>query len=75
MINKHDIVDVLRNESFKEIIDNIIQSHIDIIINSDSDEDDKREAAYTRIRVTQELMAYLQSVVDSQKIEDARWKI
>lgn len=75
MINKHDIVDILRNESFKEIIDNIIQSHIDIIINSDSDEDDKREAAYTRIRVTQELMAYLQSVVDSQKIEDARWKI
>jgi len=75
MISKQDISDILRNESFKEIIDNIINSHINIIINSDSDEDDKREQAYTRIRVTQELLAHLQSIVDSQKIEDAKWKI
>ena len=75
MISKQDIADILKNESFKEVMDNIIQDHLNVITYSNDDEADLRERAYQRIKTTKELLAHLQSIVDSSKIEDARWKI
>ena len=75
MISKQDIADILKNESFNEVIDSIIQEHLNVITYSNDDEVDLRERAYQRIKTTKELLAHLQSIVDSSKIEDARWKI
>ena len=75
MISKQAIADILKDESFKEIMDNIIQDHLNVITYSNDDEVDLRERAYQRIKTTKELLAHLQSIVDSSKIEDARWKI
>ena len=75
MISKQDIADILKNESFNEAIDSIIEEHLNVITYSNDDEVDLRERAYQRIKTTKELLAHLQSIVDSSKIEDARWKI
>ncbi len=75
MIRKQEIADILKNESFQEVIDTIIQDHLNVITYSNDDEVDVRERAYQRIKTTKELLAHLQSIVDSNKIEDARWKI
>ena len=75
MISKQAIAEILNDESFKEVMDNIIQDHLNVITYSNDDEVDLRERAYQRIKTTKELLAHLQSIVDSSKIEDARWKI
>jgi len=75
MIRKQEIADILKNESFQEVIDTIIQDHLNVITYSNDDEAEVRERAYQRIKTTKELLAHLQSIVDSSKIEDARWKI
>jgi len=75
MISKQAIAEILNDESFKEVMDNIIQDHINVITYSNDDEVELRERAYQRIKTTKELLAHLQSIVDSSKIEDARWKI
>ena len=75
MISKQAIADILKDESFKEVMDNIIQDHLNVITYSNDDEVEIRERAYQRIKTTKELLAHLQSIVDSSKIEDARWKI
>ena len=75
MISKQDIADILKNESFNEVIDSIIEEHLNVITYSNDNEVEIRERAYQRIKTTKELLAHLQSIVDSSKIEDARWKI
>ena len=75
MISKQDIADILKNESFNEVIDSIIEEHLNVITYYNDDEVEIRERAYQRIKTTKELLAHLQSIVDSSKIEDARWKI
>jgi ketopantoate reductase len=75
MISKQAIAEILNDESFKEVMDNIIQDHLNVITYSNDDEVELRERAYQRIKTTKELLAHLQSIVDSSKIEDARWKI
>ena len=75
MISKQAIAEILKDESFNEVIDTIIQDHLNVITYSNDDEVDIRERAYQRIKTTKELLAHLQSIVDSSKIEDARWKI
>ena len=75
MISKQAIAEILNDESFKEVMDKIIQDHLNVITYSNDDEVELRERAYQRIKTTKELLAHLQSIVDSSKIEDARWKI
>ena len=75
MISKQAIAEILNDESFKEVMDNIIQDHLNVITYSADNEVELRERAYQRIKTTKELLAHLQSIVDSSKIEDARWKI
>ena len=38
MISKQDIADILKNESFQEVIDTIIQDHLNVITYSNDDE-------------------------------------
>lgn len=75
MINKDKLREILNDETFQNVIEDIIQSHMQAIIYSADNDNFLREKAYTRIRTTKELVDHMQSIVDSTKIEDAKWKL
>ena len=75
MINKSKLKEILQDETFQNVVDSIIQSHTQIIMYSNDEEKELREKAYQRIKTTKELVDHMQSIVDSTKIEDAKWKL
>lgn len=75
MINKSKLREILQDETFQNVVDSIIQSHTQIIMYSNDEEKELREKAYQRIKTTKELVDHMQSIVDSSKIEDAKWKL
>ena len=75
MINAQGIANILNDDSFKEAMNDIIKSHMDMLINSDVDDKVAREICYMRITTVNEIMAHLQSIADGKKIQDKKWKI
>ena len=75
MIKSEAINNILRDDSFKEAMDDLIKMHLDMLINSDVDEERAREICYLRITTINEIMAHLQSIADDKKINDNKWKI
>ena len=75
MINKDKLREILSEDTFMNVVEDVIQSHMQIIIYSNDDEKELREKAYQRIKTTKELVDHMQSIVDSTKIEDAKWKL
>lgn len=75
MVNKEKLREILSEDTFMNVIEDVIQSHMQIIIYSNDDEHELRERAYQRIKTTKELVDHMQSIVDSTKIEDAKWKL
>ena len=75
MVNKEKLREILSEDTFMNVIEDVIQSHMQIIIYSNDDEKELREKAYQRIKTTKELVDHMQSIVDSTKIEDAKWKL
>ena len=75
MVSRDKLREILNDETFKNVVNEVIQTHIQAIIHSTDKDTYLREVAYTRIKVTQELLAHMQSIVDSTKIEDAKWKL
>ena len=75
MVKHEAISNILRDDSFKEAIDDLIKMHLDMLINSDVDEKQAREICYMRITTINEIMAHLQSIADDKKINDNKWKL
>ena len=75
MVKEDSIANILQDDSFKEAMDDLIKMHLDMIINSDVDEERAREICYMRITTINEIMAHLQSIADGKKINDNKWKI
>ena len=73
MINAQDIANIINDDSFKEAMNDIIKSHMDMLINSDVDDKVAREICYMRITTVNEIMAHLQGIADGKKIEDNKW--
>ena len=73
MINAEGIANILNDDSFKEAMNDIIKSHMDMLINSDVDDKVAREICYMRITTVNEIMAHLQGIADGKKIEDNKW--
>jgi len=73
MINADGIANILNDDSFKEAMNDIIKSHMDMLINSDVDDKVAREICYMRITTVNEIMAHLQGIADGKKIEDNKW--
>ena len=73
MINAQGIANILNDDSFKEAMNDIIKSHMDMLINSDVDDKVAREICYMRITTVNEIMAHLQGIADGNKIEDNKW--
>ncbi len=75
MINPEGIANILNDDSFKEAMDDLIKTHLDMLIHSDVDDKTAREICYMRITTVNEIMAHLQSIADGKKIEDNKWEI
>ena len=73
MINADGIANILNDDSFKEAMNDIIKTHMDMLINSDVDDKVAREICYMRITTVNEIMAHLQGIADGKKIEDNKW--
>ena len=69
------IANILQDDSFKEAMDGLVKTHLDMLINSDVDDKLAREICYMRITTINEIMAHLQSIADGKKIKDKQWKI
>jgi hypothetical protein len=75
MIKEESIANILHDDSFIEAMQELKQMHIDMLINSDVDEDKSREICYMRITTINEILAHLQSIADGKKLNDNKWKI
>ena len=75
MIKEESIANILQDDSFIEAMQELKQMHIDMLINSDVDEDKSREICYMRITTINEILAHLQSIADGKKLNDNKWKI
>ena len=75
MIQSSAIANILNDDSFIEAMEELKQMHIDMLINSDVDEDKSREICYMRITTINEILAHLQSIADGKKLNDNKWKI
>ena len=75
MIKSEAIKNILQDDSFTEALDQLVKTHLDMLINSDVDDKLARERCYMRITTINEIMAHLQSIADDKKINDNKWKI
>ena len=75
MINADGIANIINDDSFKEARNDIIKTHMDMLINSDVDDKVAREICYMRITTVNEIMAHLQSIADGKKIDENKWEI
>ena len=75
MIKSEAIANIIQDDSFKNAMDDLIKTHLDMLINSDVDDKLAREICYMRITTINEIMAHLQSIADDKKINDNKWKI
>ena len=75
MINPEGIANIINDDSFKEAMDELIKTHINMLIHSDVADKVAREICYMRITTVNEIMAHLQGIADGKKIEDNKWEI
>jgi hypothetical protein len=66
---------LLQSEELHIEIGEMKKELMDLIINSDDDEPEVREAAYMRIKVINELMARFESIAKDDEIKSKAWKI
>ena len=75
MINADGIANIINDDSFKEAMNDIIKTHMDMLINSAVDDKVAREICNMRITTVNEIMAHLQSIADGKKIDENKWEI
>jgi len=66
---------LLQSQELLDEVDEMKQELMDMIVNSDDDEKEVREAAYMRIKVINELMSRFESISKDDEIKDRAWKI
>jgi len=74
-IIESSIRNIINDDSFKTAMNDIIQLHTEMILNSDIEDKEVREIAYIKIKVVNEVLSHLQSIADGDKINKAKWNI
>lgn len=74
-IIESSIRNIINDDSFKTAMNEIIQLHTDMILNSDIEDKEVREIAYIKVKVVNEILSHLQSIADGDKIKKAKWNI
>lgn len=74
-MNIKNIQNILNDDDFKEVLQSIINSHMQLIINSDYSDKEVREQAYQKIAAVNELIGTLEAIAAGQSIDENRFKI
>ena len=74
-IIESSIRNIINDDSFKSAMNDIIQLHTEMILNSDIEDKEVREIAYIKVKVVNEILSHLRSIADGDKIKKAKWNI
>ena len=66
---------LLADDFFKEVIDNLKKDQISVIINTSAEESDKREDAYRHIKTVELIIGHLEGIASETLIKEKKWKI
>ena len=75
MTRQEAIRNILQDEEFKKVIEELRENQLNRIIYSNEDDAKEREQAYVRVKTIDELMGYLESIAKDSEIKDKAWKI
>ena len=74
-MNIQNIQNILNDDDFKEVLQSIIDVHMQTIINSNYSESEVREQTYHKIAAVNELIGTLEAIAAGQTIDKNRFKI
>lgn len=66
---------LLNDDFFKKVMNDLKNQQISVIINTNRDEVDEREAAYNHIKTLDLVLGHLQGIAAETKIQEKKWKI
>lgn len=66
---------LLADDFFKEVIDNLKKEQISVIINTSVEECDRREEAYRHIKTIELITGHLEGLASESLIKEKKWKI
>ena len=66
---------LLNDDFFKEVIDNLKKEQISVIINTSADELGRREDAYRHIKSIELITGHLEGLASETVIKEKKWKI
>ena len=66
---------LLDDDFFKEVLNNLKNEQIGVIINTSAEESDKREDAYRHIKTIELITGHLEGLASETVIKEKKWKI
>lgn len=66
---------LLEDDFFKKVIDDLKNQQIGAILNTNSDGIDEREDAYRTIKTIDLIVGHLQSIAAEKQIREKKWRI
>jgi hypothetical protein len=66
---------LLNDDFFKKVIDDLKNQQISVIINTNRGEVEERESAYSHIKTLDLFLGHLQGIAAETKIQEKKWKI
>jgi hypothetical protein len=66
---------LLKDDFFKKVIDDLKNQHISAILSTNADGIDEREDAYRTIKTIDLIVGHLQSIAAEKQIREKKWKI
>ena len=66
---------LLVDDFFIEVMNDLKNQQISVIINTNRDEAEQREAAYSHIKTLDLFLGHLQGLAAETKIQEKKWKI
>jgi hypothetical protein len=66
---------LLVDDFFVEVMNDLKNQQISVIINTNRDEVEEREAAYSHIKTLDLFLGHLQGIAAETKIQEKKWRI
>jgi hypothetical protein len=66
---------LLVDDYFIEVMNDLKNQQISVIINTNRDEAEQREAAYSHIKTLDLFLGHLQGIAAETKIQEKKWRI
>ena len=66
---------LLNDDFFKEVLNNLKNEQISVIINTSAKESDRREDAYRHIKSIELITGHLEGLASETVIREKKWKI